>query len=106
MVRSVDQGQTIDFKIRTDATDYRLDIYRLGYYGGDGARLVAAVEPSATLPQAQPACLFDGTTNLVDCGNWAISASWAVPATATSGIYLANVEGTGARATVKVALLR
>ena len=30
---SVDQGQTIDFKVDTDASDYRLDIYRLGYYG-------------------------------------------------------------------------
>ena len=31
--------------------DYRLDIYRLGYYGGLGARLVTTVQPSATLPQ-------------------------------------------------------
>ena len=33
------------------ATDYRLDIYRMGYYGGDGARQVATVQPSAALPQ-------------------------------------------------------
>src|SRR6266481_4562656 len=26
-----------------------------------------------------------------DCGNWAVSASWAVPATATSGIYQASL---------------
>src|SRR5262245_41206682 len=38
---SVDQGQTVQFKINTDATDYRLDIYRMGYYGGMGARKVA-----------------------------------------------------------------
>ncbi len=36
---------------------YRLDIYRLGYYGGMGARKVATVSPSASLPQTQPACL-------------------------------------------------
>src|SRR5262245_23031689 len=35
---SVDQGQTIQFKVDTDASSYRIDIYRLGYYGGLGAR--------------------------------------------------------------------
>ncbi|TFH19599.1 MAG: DUF4082 domain-containing protein, partial [Myxococcales bacterium] len=88
---SVDQGQTVDFKVKTDATDYRLDIYRMGYYGGDGARLVATVQPSVALPQVQPACLFDAVTKLLDCGNWGVSASWAVPAGATSGIYFAKL---------------
>ena len=36
----------------------------MGYYGGLGARKVATVTPSATLPQAQPACLTDATTGL------------------------------------------
>ena len=26
------------FKVKTDSTNYRIDIYRLGYYGGAGAR--------------------------------------------------------------------
>ncbi|MGH9893470.1 MAG: N,N-dimethylformamidase beta subunit family domain-containing protein, partial [bacterium] len=43
------------------------------------------------MPQSQPACLNDSTTGLIDCGNWAVSASWSVPATATSGIYFAKV---------------
>jgi hypothetical protein len=78
---SVNQGQTMSFKVNTNATSYKLDIYRLGYYGGNGARLVATVQPSATLPQNQPACLKDSSTNLVDCGNWGVSASWSVPST-------------------------
>ena len=49
---SVNRGQTVHFKIDTDATNYRLDIYRMGYYGGMGARQVATVTPSATLPQS------------------------------------------------------
>ena len=32
-------------------------------------------------------------TGLVDCGNWSVSASWAVPATAVSGIYVARLVG-------------
>ena len=31
---SVNTGQTVRFKVNTAATAYRLDIYRLGYYGG------------------------------------------------------------------------
>ena len=88
---SVDQGQTIAFKVDTDANSYRLDIYRLGYYGGSGARFIESVTPTATLPQAQPACIVNTATGLIDCGNWNVSASWLVPANATSGIYLAKL---------------
>ena len=57
---SVNRGQTVQFKIKTPATGYRLDIYRMGYYGGMGARKVATIQPTASLPQTQPACLTDG----------------------------------------------
>ena len=64
----------------------------MGYYQGNGARKVAAgLRPTAT-PAAEPAaCLTDATTGLIDCGNWAVSASWAVPATAVSGVYIAHL---------------
>ena len=88
---SVDQGQTVDFKIKTVAADYRLDIYRMGYYGGAGARKVDNIQPSAGLPQNQPECLNDSSTGLIDCGNWGVSASWQVPANAVSGIYFAKL---------------
>ena len=88
---SVNRGSTVVFKVKTDAAAYRLDIYRLGFYAGLGARRVATVTPSASLPQGQPNCLSDSATGLVDCGNWNVSASWAVPATAVSGIYLARL---------------
>ena len=87
---SINRGQTIDFKISTPSSNYILDIYRLGYYGGLGARKVATISPSASLPQSQPACFSDASTGLIDCGGWAVSASWAVPADATSGIYFAK----------------
>jgi phosphodiesterase/alkaline phosphatase D-like protein len=87
---SVDQGQTVTFKISTPASAYRLDIYRLGHYDGLGARKVATVLPSVSLPQNQPACISDPVTGLVDCGNWAASASWLVPADAVSGVYIAK----------------
>src|SRR5713226_3648019 len=91
---SVNQGQTISFKINTTATAYTIDIYRMGYYGGTGARKIVSIAPAVQLPQSQPACLTDSTTNLADCGNWAISASWQVPTNATSGVYIALLTRT------------
>jgi hypothetical protein len=88
---SVNIGEAIAFKIASDSPRYRIDIYRLGYYGGAGARLVATVRPSVPLPQTQPACLRDESVRLYDCGNWAVSASWAVPREVMSGIYIARL---------------
>jgi methionine-rich copper-binding protein CopC len=85
---SVNRGSTIGFKVKTTSTNYRLDIYRMGYYQRNGARKVATVTPNAP-NNSQPACQNQGSTGLIDCGNWTQTASWAVPADAVSGIYFA-----------------
>ncbi|MET4901647.1 DUF4082 domain-containing protein [Paenarthrobacter sp. CC6] len=85
---SVNPGQPIRFKIDTTAPSYTIAVYRTGWYGGLGARKVADVTPSV-LRQNQPQCLTDLTTGLYDCGTWAVSATWQVPATAVSGVYVA-----------------
>ncbi|MGA9860424.1 MAG: DUF4082 domain-containing protein [Solirubrobacteraceae bacterium] len=88
----VNVGQTVSFKINTPSTSYHIDILRLGYYGGDGARIIQAkIKPSVTLPQTQPACQTFVATGLIDCGNWSVSASWTVPSTAVSGVYIAHL---------------
>jgi hypothetical protein len=99
---SVNLGETEHFKINTDATSYHIDIYRLGWYDGLGARKMATISPSAPLPQVQPPCMSDATTGLVDCGNWAESASWAVPSNAVSGVYDATLvrDDTGGMNTI------
>ncbi len=94
---SVDQGETVRFKVTTQAPEWRFHVYRLGYYGGAGARRLTPADglvPSRPGPQNQPACLADTATALVDCGNWSESASWPVPATAVSGVYLARLVRT------------
>jgi glucose/arabinose dehydrogenase len=88
---SVNRGETVRFKIDTDARSYQIDIYRLGYYGGLGARRVATILPWVPLPQPQPPCLSELITGLVDCGNWEESAAWAVPPDAVSGVYVARL---------------
>jgi hypothetical protein len=88
---SVNAGDTISFKVESSSPAYRIDVYRLGYYGGTGARQVASIKPAVPLPQSQPECLADDSVRLFDCGNWAVSASWSVPRDATSGIYIARL---------------
>ncbi|WP_035879859.1 hypothetical protein, partial [Cryobacterium sp. MLB-32] len=56
---SANVGTSIDLKVKTDAAAYTIDIYRTGWYQGLGARKVATVVPSATLPQQQPDCISD-----------------------------------------------
>ena len=68
-------GRDEHFKIESPATSYSIDIYRMGYYGGDGARLVTSVTPNITVSQNQPACNTNTATGLVDCSNWGVSAS-------------------------------
>ncbi|SDC10441.1 Ig-like domain-containing protein, partial [Raineyella antarctica] len=82
------QTTTVSFKIDTTASAYRIDIYRLGYYGGQGARKVASITPTDVRKQSN--CLTDATTGLIDCGNWRVSATWTVPSAATSGLYIAR----------------
>ena len=92
---SVNRGSTIGFKVKTTSANYRLDIYRMGFYGGAGARKITTL--NVTTATTQPACRTEASTGLYDCGNWTQTSSWAVPSTAVSGIYFAKlVAGTAA----------
>ncbi|HEU5472686.1 MAG TPA: DUF4082 domain-containing protein [Actinophytocola sp.] len=86
---SVNRGTTVSFKINTASANYRIDIYRLGWYGGLGARKVATIQRST--PSIQPAPGGNATIGLYDAGNWSVTTSWAVPATAVSGVYIAKL---------------
>jgi hypothetical protein len=90
---SVNVGGTVRFKIDQEApvSPYTIDIYRMGYYQGNGARKVTSVVPSSP-PKNQIDCLVQASVGLVDCGNWTESASWAVPASAVSGVYFAKIR--------------
>lgn len=86
---SVNHGSTVYFKIQSGTANWRIDIYRLGYYQGNGARLITTI--NKTIKQIQPAPVTDPTTGEVDAGNWTVTASWTVPANAVSGVYIAHL---------------
>ncbi|MDB5609049.1 MAG: cadherin-like/VCBS repeat-containing protein [Bradyrhizobium sp.] len=86
---STNAGQTVSFKIDTASSGYTLDIYRLGYYGGNGAHLVTTMHHSGA--DNQPIPIFNDATNTVDAGNWSVTDSWTIPSTAVSGVYFAKM---------------
>lgn len=88
---SVNKGQSIGFKINTDSTNYVIDIYRLGYYRGLGARKIDSITMRLRRPQVQPNPIIDNSTGLVDAGNWRTTVTWQVPNDAVSGIYFAKL---------------
>ena len=76
---SVNKGETISFKIKSATSNYHIDILRLGYYGGDGARhdrRRTSRRPGR--PRSRPA-RRSPASGLIDCGNWSVSRSWTVP---------------------------
>jgi Domain of unknown function (DUF4082)/Bacterial Ig-like domain/Bacterial Ig domain len=89
---SVNLGGTIRFKVQAQHA-YTMDIYRLGWYDGDGARKIISL---GTFPaqNQDTACVTQQSTDTLDCGSWAVSASWTVPTTQVSGVYLALLART------------
>ncbi|WP_127500641.1 DUF4082 domain-containing protein [Actinoplanes solisilvae] len=90
---SVNAGETVRFKVRAEHA-FTIDIYRLGYYGGDGARKVTPLGTTYPAQNQNTACVTDEVTQIYDCGSWAQTASWAVPSTAVSGVYIALLKRT------------
>ncbi|MBL9136131.1 MAG: twin-arginine translocation signal domain-containing protein [Verrucomicrobiales bacterium] len=81
-------GDSIDIHVSTQpAADFTLDLYRLGYYGGQGARQVAAFGPLRGRPQSDPPV---GPKRVRDC-QWEVSHSLRIPADWLSGVYLGKL---------------
>jgi hypothetical protein len=93
---SVNKGSTVHFKVDgQNGVPFTIQIFRLGYYGGNGARLKADLGSFPGLKQ--PAGNSDPTTGLLDCSNWSETTSWTVPSNAVSGIYIAKLESSAGR---------
>ncbi|HLY30154.1 MAG TPA: N,N-dimethylformamidase beta subunit family domain-containing protein, partial [Ktedonobacterales bacterium] len=86
---SVNHGSTVNFYVTTTSSTVTIDIYRMGWYGGTGARHMETLGTYAGQHQAIPNP--DPVTGIVVC-NWKLTASLAVPATWTTGVYLAKLS--------------
>lgn len=68
-----------------------LSMYRMGWYGGRGGRLVMQSE---LLPaQRQPGCTHHRSTGLTEC-DWHPTLSFVIPPALSSGVYIIRLDGT------------
>lgn len=78
-------GDELELRVSTKAGSFRAFVYRMGYYGGFGARSVAASDELVGRIQALPT--LDRSTNTVEC-DWRPSWSVSVPKEWPTGAYL------------------
>jgi hypothetical protein len=87
---SVNKGGSLPFKVSLAQTgQYTIAVYRLGYYGGQGGRLMGSFGPFSGVVQA-PCNVTEPASLLVEC-NWTTSFTLQVGSDWTSGLYLANL---------------
>jgi N,N-dimethylformamidase beta subunit-like protein len=88
---SLRAGDRLDLHVST-AARYRVEVYRIGWYAGAGARLVACSPACGTDEQgaAQPVPAFDPSTGYLSAG-WPVTDRFTVATSWTSGYYLAEL---------------
>lgn len=85
---SVNRGSWIQLFVNTPAPAYNVDIYRMGWYKGAGARRVMSTLTLSGTAQPQPTP--DPTTGLIEC-HWSNPYTLRVPYPWASGFYLAKL---------------
>lgn len=90
---SIKAGDTLSIYVSTDPpSDYMIEIYRMGYYGGKGGRLMTTLSPqkglAAGIKQLTP---VDGKYHIMEC-NWKVSAKLKIPDDWVSGVYLGKLS--------------
>ena len=89
----VRSGQTVTLYVSTAATTFRAETFRMGYYQGEGARLVW--QSAELAGAAQRPCPVTATINMVSCDNWSPSVTFTVTSAFVQGEYLIKLVGSG-----------
>ena len=86
--QSVKAGERLDIFVSTKpAARFTIEIFRMGFYGGEGARLMTALGPFDGKIQPVPAM---GERRLREC-QWEASTTLTIPAGWPSGVYLGRL---------------
>ncbi|PYI86908.1 MAG: hypothetical protein DME26_08025 [Verrucomicrobia bacterium] len=85
---SLRAGDSLDIFVSTDPpSPFRIDLYRMGYYGGAGGRHILSLGPFAGKTQPEPPI---GKNRLREC-QWEPGVSVKIPADWMSGVYLGKL---------------
>jgi hypothetical protein len=101
---SINKGESINFHVSVNpAQTYTIDVYRIGWYGGLGGRLMAHIGPLDGTPQ--PTCPMDAVTGMIEC-HWAVAYTLATQTSWTSGVYFAVMRNAQAFTNYMVFVVR
>ena len=92
---SVAPGETIDFHVSTQGAErYRIEVHRLGWYGGQGGRrLLCLPDPDCSTDKAgvdQPDPPAPDSNGMIAV-DWTVTDSLTIPSNWVSGYYLAEL---------------
>lgn len=86
--QSVAAGESLDVMVSCNPTgSFTLELFRMGYYGGKGARLVKTYGPFDAVTQPTP---NPGEKNLHEC-RWKPSLTLEIPPDWLSGVYVGRL---------------
>ncbi len=97
---SYNLGQSVQLKIGRNLSGLptskaNIDVYRLGDYGGTGARRIAAASATnVTVNNNQTCNAMDPVTGKLDCGNWAVTYTIPGSSLPATGVYEAKLTAT------------
>ncbi len=87
--QSVAAGDKLEIMVSTNPPrQFQVEIFRTGYYGGRGARLMKTFGPLPGRTQPTPAA--QGDRRLVEC-RWQPDVTFDIPSDWTSGVYLGRL---------------
>jgi hypothetical protein len=89
---SIARGGSISFHVSTSSPTFQIEVFRMGWYEGLGARRVAG--PTTVAGGLRPVPTADPATGLVDC-DWPVSHTVVTDSTWATGVYLARLTAAG-----------
>ena len=88
--QAIAPGQTQSVYVNAPgAHEVTLQVYRMGWYGGTGGRLVLQSAPVPAI--TQPACAHSYYTGLTQC-RWHATLSFEIPQALPSGVYIVKLD--------------
>jgi hypothetical protein len=91
---SVNHGESLDLYVTTTAGSVSIDVFRVGWYGGLGARKIVSLGSFPGVHQVMPTP--DPVTGIVVC-QWTKTTTLNVPADWVTGVYLAKLTASSGK---------
>jgi hypothetical protein len=85
---SINKGEAIEFHVGTTRASYNIEVYRVGWYGGTGSKLITIVNnlPGVNYPIPQP----DSSTGLLEL-TWPVAYTLQTDSAWAGGVYITKL---------------